>query len=116
MTLLHENQADTQDRLMQPFLRQQVDSSRPDGYWIESFPYKSDESIPHLIGYGLGTSEADSKIILYLNPYNTLTPRYHYPLVNQFIFVLVFYLLVSIIVVIAQPRRMPHGRKGKLLA
>ena len=60
------------------FQRQQVDPSRPDGYWVETFPYSisQGDKTPHLIGYGLGTSNDDSKIILYLNPYNSATPPY----------------------------------------
>jgi hypothetical protein len=60
------------------FLRQQADPSRPDGYWLGSYPYSTAATqCPHLIGYGLGTSDADSKIILYLNPYNAATLRYY---------------------------------------
>ncbi|TFK62264.1 hypothetical protein BDN72DRAFT_890043 [Pluteus cervinus] len=64
---------------MSSFLRQQVDPNRPDGYWVETFPYSTtqDESKPpHLVGYGLGTSQADSKVLLYLNPYNASVSPY----------------------------------------
>ncbi|KAK7040714.1 hypothetical protein VNI00_009620 [Paramarasmius palmivorus] len=56
---------------MLSFTKQQVETTRPDGYWIEAFPFCVDGSSgPDLIAYGLGTADSDSKIQLYLNPYN----------------------------------------------
>ncbi|KIJ51186.1 hypothetical protein M422DRAFT_58813 [Sphaerobolus stellatus SS14] len=55
---------------MQSFLPEIVDPTRPDGYWAEAFPFKNGEThTPDVVGYGLGTSDATSKIELYLNPY-----------------------------------------------
>ncbi|THU84404.1 hypothetical protein K435DRAFT_733201, partial [Dendrothele bispora CBS 962.96] len=57
------------------FSKHSVDPQRPDGYWIETFPYTlDDKAVPHLIGYGLGTSNSTSKIQLYLNPSNPRSP------------------------------------------
>ena len=47
-----------------------VQAGRPDGYWIEAFPFKVKDKIPFLIGYGLGTKAAHSNIEMFLNPYN----------------------------------------------
>ncbi|KAF9265019.1 complex of bifunctional Aldos-2-Ulose dehydratase with the reaction intermediate Ascopyrone M [Marasmius fiardii PR-910] len=53
------------------FQAQQVQGGRPDGYWIEAFPFTTKESkCPNIIGYGLGTNTAKSDIKMFLNPYN----------------------------------------------
>jgi hypothetical protein len=57
------------------FRQEKVQDNRPDGYWIEAFPFKVGDRIPFLIGYGLGTSTAHSNIEMFLNPYN---PDYPY--------------------------------------
>jgi hypothetical protein len=55
---------------MQSFLPEIVDPTRPDGYWAEAFPFEDGDILnPDVVGYGLGTSNARSKIELYLNPY-----------------------------------------------
>jgi aldos-2-ulose dehydratase len=55
---------------MQSFLPQIIDPTRTDGYWVEAFPFETDETrCPDVVGYGLGTQETASKICLYLNPY-----------------------------------------------
>ncbi|KAG7098218.1 Aldos-2-ulose dehydratase [Marasmius oreades] len=54
------------------FQAQQVQGGRPDGYWIEAFPFSTDEhKCPNIIGYGLGTSTTKSEIKMFLNPYTT---------------------------------------------
>ena len=57
------------------FQPETVQANRPDGYWIEAFPFKVKDKIPFLIGYGLGTNTAPSNIEMFLNPYN---PDYPY--------------------------------------
>ncbi len=52
------------------FQPEKVETNRPDGYWIEAFPFKVGDTIPFLIGYGLGTSKAPSNIELFINPYS----------------------------------------------
>lgn len=56
---------------MQSFIPEIVDPTRPDGYWAEAFPFKANDEIdpPDVVGYGLGTADASSKIELYLNPH-----------------------------------------------
>jgi hypothetical protein len=55
---------------MQAFLKEQVEGSRPDGYWVEAFPFhKGDKSGQNIVGYGLGTSEQASKIQMFINPF-----------------------------------------------
>lgn len=56
---------------MQNFSKEQVEGDRPDGFWLEAFPYRADAaSLPDLVGYGLGTPQEDSKIHVYTNPHN----------------------------------------------
>ena len=55
------------------FTEQVVANQLPDGYWLEAFPFTIDDGPPHLVGYGLGTSDTTSKIKLYLNPNNRNT-------------------------------------------
>ena len=52
------------------FQQEKVEADRPDGYWIEAFPFKVGDTVPFLIGYGLGTNTAPSNIEMFLNPYN----------------------------------------------
>ncbi|KAI0760588.1 hypothetical protein C8Q74DRAFT_1319566 [Fomes fomentarius] len=55
---------------MLTFVKNQVESSRPDGYWIEAFPFRVDDTCgQNLVGSGLGTSEQASQIEMFLNPY-----------------------------------------------
>ncbi|RDX48488.1 hypothetical protein OH76DRAFT_1483853 [Lentinus brumalis] len=54
---------------MLPFLKNQVESTRPDGYWLEAFPFHvEDTCAPNLVGHGLGTSTEMSKIEMFINP------------------------------------------------
>ena len=64
------------------FQPEKVEANRPDGYWIEAFPFKVGDTIPFLIGYGLGTSKAPSNIEMFINPYS---PGHQYvPLIGSF--------------------------------
>lgn len=55
---------------MLTFVKNQVQSSRTDGYWLEAFPFHVDDTYgQNLVGYGLGTSEQASQIEMFLNPY-----------------------------------------------
>ncbi|EIN03466.1 hypothetical protein PUNSTDRAFT_128760 [Punctularia strigosozonata HHB-11173 SS5] len=55
---------------MQHFSKIEVQGSRPDGYWVEAFPFHTkDTQAPDLVGYGLGTSQDASKIHVFRNPY-----------------------------------------------
>nr|AGY31289.1 aldos-2-ulose dehydratase [Phanerodontia chrysosporium] len=54
------------------FQPQLVQGGRPDGYWVEAFPFRSDSSkCPNIIGYGLGTYDMKSDIQMFVNPYAT---------------------------------------------
>nr|P84193.3 RecName: Full=Aldos-2-ulose dehydratase; Short=AUDH; AltName: Full=Aldos-2-ulose dehydratase/isomerase; AltName: Full=D-arabino-hex-2-ulose dehydratase; AltName: Full=Pyranosone dehydratase [Phanerodontia chrysosporium]4A7K_A Chain A, Aldos-2-ulose Dehydratase [Phanerodontia chrysosporium]4A7Y_A Chain A, ALDOS-2-ULOSE DEHYDRATASE [Phanerodontia chrysosporium]4A7Z_A Chain A, ALDOS-2-ULOSE DEHYDRATASE [Phanerodontia chrysosporium] len=54
------------------FQPQLVQGGRPDGYWVEAFPFRSDSSkCPNIIGYGLGTYDMKSDIQMLVNPYAT---------------------------------------------
>ncbi|RPD55164.1 hypothetical protein L227DRAFT_533730 [Lentinus tigrinus ALCF2SS1-6] len=54
---------------MQPFLKNQVESTRLDGYWLEAFPFHVDDTCgQNLVGHGLGTSTEVSKIEMFINP------------------------------------------------
>ncbi len=54
---------------MLSFLKNQVESTRPDGYWLEAFPFHvEDTCAPNLVGHGLGTSTELSKIEMFINP------------------------------------------------
>lgn len=64
------------------FQSEKVEANRPDGYWIEAFPYKVGDTIPFLIGYGLGTNNTASNIEMFLNPYK---PGYQYVLSSWFL-------------------------------
>ena len=52
------------------FKQEKVQDNRPDGYYLEPFPFKVGDTIPFLVGYGLGTSTADSKVGLFINPHD----------------------------------------------
>ena len=54
---------------MQTFLKNQVESTRPDGYWLEAFPFHVEDTCGlNLVGHGLGTSTEVSKIEMFINP------------------------------------------------
>ena len=54
---------------MQTFLKNQVESTRPDGYWLEAFPFHVEDNCGlNLVGHGLGTSTEVSKIEMFINP------------------------------------------------
>lgn len=56
---------------MHQFAKHQIESSRPDGYWVEDFPFRiKDTRSPNLVGYGLGTSSQASKIQMFANPFH----------------------------------------------
>jgi len=45
-----------------------VATDLPDGYWLEAFPFSTArETIPDLIGYGLGIANRRSEIKLFQN-------------------------------------------------
>lgn len=53
------------------FTTQPVASNLKDGYWLETFPFKTlGDDLPDLIGYGLGFLDNASSIMLYKNPRN----------------------------------------------
>jgi hypothetical protein len=55
---------------MPAFLKEQVEGQRPDGYWVEQFPFhKDDKDRQNIVGYGLGTSEEASTVEMFVNPY-----------------------------------------------
>ncbi|KAG8792278.1 hypothetical protein FRC12_006597 [Ceratobasidium sp. 428] len=55
-----------------------IQTKLKDGYWIEAFPFRAtpcpDEGPvgPEIIAYGLGVSNEDSEIRMYLNPYHKI--------------------------------------------
>jgi aldos-2-ulose dehydratase len=52
------------------FQPQLVQGGRPDGYWVEAFPFHSrDTRLPNIIGYGLGTDKLKGDILMFTNPY-----------------------------------------------
>ena len=56
--------------MQQTFLKNTVDSNRTDGYWLEAFPFRVDDTCgQNLVGYGLGTSQQASRIEMFRNPY-----------------------------------------------
>ncbi|KAJ3982175.1 hypothetical protein F5890DRAFT_408747 [Lentinula detonsa] len=58
---------------MQSFQPLAIQTSRGDGYFIEAFPFKTDdESPPHVIAYGLGGSQV-SVVSMFLNPFPNST-------------------------------------------
>ncbi|KAJ3826741.1 hypothetical protein F5878DRAFT_619848 [Lentinula raphanica] len=55
---------------MQSFQPLAIQTSRADGYFIEAFPFRSDEeSPPHVIAYGLGGAQV-SVVTMFLNPFS----------------------------------------------
>lgn len=52
------------------FQPQVVQGGRPDGYWVEAFPFRAgDAKCPNIVGYGLGTEQSKSDIQMLKNPY-----------------------------------------------
>lgn len=87
------------------FQPEKVEVNRPDGYWIEAFPFTVGDTIPFLIGYGTGTNTAASNIEMFLNPYS---PGYPYvPSVGFFGY--------NPFEAMAVARRKAGGTKGPLL-
>lgn len=59
------------------FQPQLVQGGRPDGYWIEAFPFRSGMTkFPNIIGYGLGTYDLKSDIQMFVNPFADPSNKY----------------------------------------